>query len=64
MAGRAVPERLPESWRARSQAGCPERLPETWLDQPEWHPPMPRKAAIESENRATVRRLAPLLFQA
>lgn len=64
MAGRAVPERLPESWRERWQAGCPERLPETWLDQPEWHPPMPRKAAIESENRATVRRLAPLLFQA
>jgi acetoin utilization deacetylase AcuC-like enzyme len=69
MSGRTLPERLPEAWHARWSLKAAGPLPETWADPPGITPEIPRRPAIEEENRATVERvraaaLSPRLRQA
>jgi len=57
MAGLPIPERLPASWLERWQPRCNHPLPPTFADPDFEHPPMPRRAEIEAQNRSTVTRL-------
>ena len=69
MARGRPPARVPARWRRRWQAEADGPIPERMTDPPDIVPEIPRRAAIEAENQATVARvrelaLSPLLRQA
>ena len=55
-----VPARVPAVWRRRWQAEADGPVPERMSDPPSIVPNIPRRPAIESENRATVARVRDL----
>jgi len=61
---RTPPSRLPKAWLARWQPRAAGDLPDTLTDPPGIVPTVPRRAAIEEENRATVRRVRELALSA
>lgn len=69
MAGRTLPERLPEEWVSRWSPRAWGPMPERFMDPPGIVPQVPRRPAIEQENAETAARarelaLSPHLRQA
>jgi acetoin utilization deacetylase AcuC-like enzyme len=69
MIGRTLPEALPPSWLERWRPDAAGEMPHTFVDPAEIVTEIPRRAAIERENAATVARvrglaLSPRLRQA
>lgn len=53
----ALPDKIPKSWRSHWQVQSPVGLPRTISDDLTTWEPKPRRADIESHNRAVIRRL-------
>jgi acetoin utilization protein AcuC len=57
MAGRSLPQRLPDSWRERWSAESDKAMPETFLDDESASAGWPRSREIERTNDETLRQL-------
>jgi GNAT superfamily N-acetyltransferase len=60
MAGRRLPARIPAAWRTAWQPAAEGPIPAGFDDPPDIVPEIPRRPAIEEENRVTVARVRDL----